>query len=104
MNKKSIISLFLFAALVIASFSVVSGCKKTPAGNDGTAGSSGTVDTSEDRIYPNLPDETYKGYEFTFDQWDIDGWGMIQDISARRPTSRGRNGNIYTKQEDRGAV
>lgn len=99
MNKKSIISLFLFAALVIASFSVVSGCKKTPAGNDGTAGSSGTVDTSEDRIYPNLPDETYKGYEFTFDQWDIDGWGMIQDISAEASDESKVGTAIYTRNK-----
>lgn len=69
-------------ALLIAALTVIPGCKTQNTSPSQSSGGDVSESRSEGRLYPELPDVKYEGYEVTFDQWDIDGWGMIQDIFA----------------------
>lgn len=86
LNLKSAVALIIATqTLVTVMLSSCSGDDKPVGkgtGNDSTAVSSEEITTFDDRIYPKLPDVTYDGYGFNFVQWDIDGWGMMEDIYA----------------------
>ncbi len=71
---------FLTLAVLIPVLVLAQGCDsgKKP----GSETRSGTGAVTEERISPDLPNVTYNGATFSFDQWDVNGWGMIQDIFA----------------------
>jgi len=78
---KKYLSVFLLIAVVVSAFAVMNGCQNETGDKEGD-GTKTPGSTEEERLYPDLPESDFKGYTFTFDQWDIDGWGMIKDIFA----------------------
>lgn len=101
--KEKLIALLLMTAL-LAALPSLTACRKEAGKDDDSTASGGTTVTEEDRIYPELPDKTYSDYEFTFAQWDIDGWGMLQDITAEASDESKVGAAVYRRNrtiEDR---
>lgn len=86
-------------AVMIAALTVIPGCKKPGTKPAQTSGGDVSETKSEERIYPDLPDVKYDGYEVTFDQWDIDGWGMIQDIFAEASDESKVGSAVYSRNK-----
>ena len=94
--KQTYISL---TALLIAALTVIPGCRGGTGSSSQTSGGSSSDIQSEERLFPDLPDVTYDGYEFTFDQWDIDGWGMMQDIFAEASDESKVGSAVYRRNK-----
>ena len=94
--KQTYISL---TALLIAALTVIPGCRGGTGSSAQTSGGSSGDIQSEERLFPDLPDVTYDGYEFTFDQWDIDGWGMMQDIFAEASDESKVGSAVYRRNK-----
>ena len=94
--KQTYISL---TALLIAALTVIPGCRGGTGSSAQTSGGSSGDIQSDERLFPDLPDVTYDGYEFTFDQWDIDGWGMMQDIFAEASDESKVGSAVYRRNK-----
>ena len=93
---KKYLSVFLLIAIVVSVFVVMNGCQSESVEKE-TNGSQDSVSSDEIRLYPDLPESDFDGYTFTFDQWDIEGWGMIKDIFAEASDETRVGAAVYTR-------
>ena len=103
--KRLYLSVLIFAVCLICL--AFSGCSDGKTTNDGATTSSDTpqttvseTETGEERLYPSLPDVTYEGYEFWFDQWEISGWNMAQDLFAEATDETKLGSAVYKRNVD----
>ena len=72
---KKIIALILSAAFII----LAAACMENNSGRE-TKGTAEAPSTGDARLYPDLPEVNYGGYDFIFYSWDIEGWRVYEDI------------------------
>lgn len=79
----SILVRFLCAVLAAATIVAVAACSDVDSGKTGTTKTQvedTTTEEADTRIYPDLPNEKFDGYNFRMAHWIIDTFIMIYDL------------------------
>ncbi len=91
-----------FAALLILTAFICSAaaCGEGGASPEATAETtSEAVETQPEdtRVYPELPDSDYDGYQFNIAHWVIDGWTILTDLDAEVLDGEVINDAVYSR-------
>jgi len=88
----------LLAAVALAGLFACSDSGRPKSGSvTEPSGSTQTGGDEETRIYPDLPDKKFDGYNFRMAHWEIDGWTIIYDLDADEETGDIINDSVYKR-------
>ncbi|MGI6203522.1 MAG: extracellular solute-binding protein, partial [Eubacteriales bacterium] len=92
---KKLLSALLATAMLFAATACSDAGDKTGT----TADPSGTAETEPDetRVYPDLPDVKFDGYEFRMAHWEISGATILYDLDADEETGDIINDSVYKR-------
>lgn len=90
----------LFAAILsgLVFISLIAGCAADDPDTSAETTAAGEITAEEEtRIYPDLPDVKYDGYEYTFYSWLIEDWRTWLDIDTDELDGEIINDAVYNR-------
>lgn len=93
---KKVLSALIAAAMILALASCSDTGKNTGVTTEPSDGETTTA-AEETRIYPNLPDVKFDGYNFRMAHWEIDGWTILTDLDTDEVSGDIINDSVYNR-------